>query len=123
MAALTSRVHVGVKVQICPAGPHALQAGPDARTANANTGPAPARHAAPCAPLPQIGNVQIRQHRAAAYHAIYRVDDQLLVSQHAYAIPPQHAPVLRLQHAESATMAPMYLAEFERIWARSSPVR
>ena len=118
MAVLASRVHAGVRVRICLAGTRELRAGPDARTANADTG-----HAAVCAPLRQISGVHIRQYQAATYHSIYRVDDQLLVSQHAYGIPLQQAPVLRLQHAESATMAPVYLAEFERIWSESSPAQ
>jgi transcriptional regulator with XRE-family HTH domain len=120
MAVLASRVHAGVRVRICLAGTHGLRAGPDARTANADTGPTPAGHAAP---LPQIDGVHIRQCQAVTYHSIYRIDDQFLVSQHAYGIPPQETPVLRLQHAGSATMAPMYLAEFERIWSESSPVQ
>ena len=123
MAVLASRVHAGVRVRICLAGTHGLRAGPDSKTANADTGPAPAGHAAICAPLRQIGGVHIRQYPAATYHTTYRADDQLLVSQHAYGIPLQQAPVLRLQHAESATMAPMYLAEFERIWSESSPIQ
>jgi len=40
-----------------------------------------------CAPLRQIGEAQIRQHRATTYHSIYRADNQLLVSQHGYGIP------------------------------------
>ena len=121
MAALIDRARAGVRVRICLARTHGLRAGPDARTAD-DAGPAPAGHAAPCAPLRQIGNVQIRQYQATTYHSIYRVDDQLLVSQHAYGIPLQETPVLRLQHAGSATMVPMYLAEFERIWAESNSI-
>lgn len=122
MAALASTVHAGVRVRICLAGTQGLRGGPDARIANADTGTAPTGHAAICAPLRQMGGVHIRQYPAATYHMIYRADNQLLVSQHAYGIPPQQAPVLRLQHEGGATMAPMYLAEFERIWAESSPV-
>jgi transcriptional regulator with XRE-family HTH domain len=122
MAALTDRVRSGVSARVCLAGMYGLHAGPRAKTFHGDTEPShAARHAALCALLRQIGGVQIRQYQAAAYHAIYRADNQLLVSQHAYGVPPQQTPVLRLQHAEGATMVFTYLAEFERIWAQSSP--
>jgi transcriptional regulator with XRE-family HTH domain len=123
MAALAGRARTEVKVRICIAGTCEPQAEPNAATVHGDTEPpTAAEHAALWVPLRQIGEVEIRQHQATTYHSIYRADNQLLVSQHAYGIPPQQAPVLRLQNAAGATMAPVYLAEFERIWAESSPV-
>jgi len=74
-------------VRICLAGTHWLRAASGARTVNTATRPTPVGRAVLCAPLRQIGEAQIRQHRATTYHSIYRADNQLLVSQHGYGIP------------------------------------
>ena len=47
-------------------------------------------------------------------------EQQAAVSQHTYGISPERAPALRLQRAGDASMASMYIAEFERLWAESS---
>jgi hypothetical protein len=52
--------------------------------------------------------VQIRLHRGVLYNSIYRADDQLLVSQHAYGIADQRAPVLHLRSAVGGDLVTAY---------------
>jgi hypothetical protein len=66
--------------------------------------------------------VEIRLHRAALYSSIYQADDHLLVSQHAYGIPDERAPVLYLRPADDGDLAATYLDAFERIWAGALPL-
>ena len=117
MAALAGRAHAGVKVRVCLAAMHGPREGEATRPSDAGIG----GHAVLRAPLRKAGDVQVRQCLAAAYHSIYRVDDQLVVSQHAYGIPAQQSPVIWLQHTAGSTMVPVYLAEFERLWAGGLP--
>jgi transcriptional regulator with XRE-family HTH domain len=65
---------------------------------------------------------EIRSHRAVLYNSIYRADNQLLVTQHAYGIPSEREPVLYLRSAIDGDMAATYLEAFERVWAGALPV-
>ena len=67
--------------------------------------------------------VEIRLHRAVLYNSIYRADDQLLVSQHAYGIPDERAPVLYLRPADDGDLVATYLDAFERIWTGALPLQ
>jgi len=49
--------------------------------------------------------VQIRLHQGVLYNSIYRADDQLLVSQHAYGIAHKRLPVLYLRSAADGDLA------------------
>jgi transcriptional regulator with XRE-family HTH domain len=67
-------------------------------------------------------NVEIRLHRAVLYNSIYRVDDQLIVSQNAYGIPVAHAPVFRLRDTGDGEMSALYRESFEFMWGAAIPV-
>jgi hypothetical protein len=67
-------------------------------------------------------SVQIRLHRAVLYNFIYRADDQLLVSQHAYGIPDERAPVLYLRSAADGDLVTTYADAFDRIWTGALPL-
>jgi hypothetical protein len=69
------------------------------------------------APLREKGLVQIRLYQGMAYSSICYADDELLVSQLAYGIPPGRAPVLHLRRLEGADMGAAYLDAFEHTWA------
>ena len=73
--------------------------------------------------LRESGGVEIRLHRAVLYNSIYQADDQLLVSQHAYGIPDERAPVLYLRPADDGDLVAMYLDAFERIWTGALPLK
>ena len=72
--------------------------------------------------LRENGTVEIRLHRAVLYNSIYQADDQLLVSQHAYGIPDERAPVLYLRAADDGDLIATYLDAFERIWTGALPL-
>ena len=71
--------------------------------------------------LRENAGVEIRLHRAVLYNSIYRADDQMLVSQHAYGIFGGRAPVLYLRSADDGDLAATYLDAFERIWTGALP--
>jgi transcriptional regulator with XRE-family HTH domain len=73
------------------------------------------------APLRENGDVEIRLHQGVVYNSIYYADDQMLVSQRAYGIPSESAPVLHLERAEDSDMATAYLDVFESSWAAAVP--
>jgi len=118
LAVLGRKARTGVGVRIClahPAGPCVPERGAEHGTGEG--GAARVRRALDLyAPLRESGGVQIRLHRATMYNSIYRADDQLLVSQHAYGIPVERAPVFHLRRIEDGEMVATYLESFERIW-------
>ena len=70
-------------------------------------------------PLPEKGQIQIRQHRGTLYSSIYHADEQFLVSQHAYGILAGQAPVLHLRRVEGGDMTTAYLDAFEHAWSEA----
>jgi hypothetical protein len=69
--------------------------------------------------LRQVASIEIRIHRMTLYNSIYRADDELLCSQHAYGIPASRSPVLHLQHRSNDDLARAYLDSFNQIWDTS----
>jgi transcriptional regulator with XRE-family HTH domain len=67
-------------------------------------------------------NVEIRLHQAVLYSSIYRADDQLIISQHAYGVPAAQAPVFRLRDTGDGEMAALYRDSFEYVWANAVPL-
>ena len=122
---LAHRIQAGVRVRICvrdPAAPHipgnaAAQFTDDALAARARN--ALARHE----PLREVRGVEIRLHRDVPYNSIYRADNELLVSQHAYGVPAGRAPVLYLRRTDGGDMVATYLASFESVWSRARPLK
>ena len=74
------------------------------------------------AQLRDNGTAEIRLHRAVMYNSIYQADDQLLISQHAYGIPDERAPVLYLRSADDGDLVATYRDVFERIWTGALPL-
>lgn len=72
--------------------------------------------------LRETENVEIRLHQTVLYNSIYRVDDKLLVNQHAYGVPAAHSPIFSLRKAEGDDMFSGYLNSFERIWSFAAPL-
>lgn len=66
--------------------------------------------------------MEIRLHRAIIYNSIYQAVDQLLVSQHAYGIADERAPVLCLRAADDGDLIATYLHVVERIWTDTPPL-
>lgn len=124
LRALAGRAQAGVRIRIClrdPDGPFVAE-----RVSRPGAGDATAteiREAlALFGQLRESSGVDIRLHRAALYNSIYRADDQLLVSQHAYGIPDVRAPVLHLRPAEHGDLITTYSDSFEHIWTDAVPL-
>jgi len=118
MELLTERVRCGVRVQIClnmssmsSLSHLSASAGDEATTAD------PRDELAVYVPLREKERVELRLQRRLVYSSIYRGDDQLLVSQHAYGVAVDQAPVLYLQRAEGGDLADAYLGAFAQAWA------
>jgi transcriptional regulator with XRE-family HTH domain len=72
--------------------------------------------------LRQLHSVQIRMHRTHLNSAIYRSDDELLVSPQAFGVPAKQVPVLRLRRmSNDCEIVRTYLESFDRIWSSSQP--
>jgi phosphatidylserine/phosphatidylglycerophosphate/cardiolipin synthase-like enzyme len=121
---LADRAQDGVRVRICLRDPDwpvtaegsAGQGASDAATAEIREALALFRR------LRASAGVEIRLHRAVLYNSIYRADNQLLVSQHAYGIPGERAAVLHLRPANDGDLVATYLDAFERICTGALPL-
>jgi transcriptional regulator with XRE-family HTH domain len=113
LTTLTNLAGSGVQERICLADPDC----PGGSDAAGHTREALSRYI----DLRQIHGAQIRLHRTPLSSAMYRADDELLVSQQAFAIPARQAPVLRLRRTDDSDMATTYLKSFDRIWASAQP--
>jgi transcriptional regulator with XRE-family HTH domain len=121
---LAGRARDGVRVRIClrdPDGPVTAEHG--AGDGSSDVWAAGIREAlGTFGLLREKGGVEIRLHRAVLYNSIYQADDQLLVSQHAYGISDERAPVLYLRSADDGDLVATYLDAFERIWTGALPL-
>jgi transcriptional regulator with XRE-family HTH domain len=115
---LANRARAGARVRICLCNPTLqITAENDSGEGPSDAGPAEIRDALDLfGGLRQIG-AEIRLHRAVLYNSIYRADNQLLITQHVYGIPPEREPVLCLRSAVAGDIATTYIDSFERIWA------
>lgn len=111
-AALRERTQAGVQLRICLRDPDLLES----RYLAASIRGALDRYRQ----LRDSGDVEIRLHRATLINSIYRADEELLVTQHAFGIPSQRAPVLHLHRTDSNDMVSTYLESFYRIWTEAS---
>jgi hypothetical protein len=125
LATLADKARTGVSVRICLRDPGAPDvAGNVAESASDNTLAVRVRDAlVQYGPLREGGGVEVRLHRDVLYGAIYRADDELLVSQHAYGIPAGRAPVVYLRRAGDGDLVAAYLESFEQIWASARPLK
>jgi transcriptional regulator with XRE-family HTH domain len=113
LATLTNRAEAGVQERICLTDPD----WPGASDAPDHTRKALSQYK----DLGQARSVQIRLHRTPLNNAIYHADDELLVSQQAFGIPPRQTPVLCLRRTDDGGTVTRYLESFDRIWTTSQP--
>jgi transcriptional regulator with XRE-family HTH domain len=114
LAILTHRAKAGVQQRICLSHPD----WPGASDVPDHTREALCRHAHLC----QVHNVQVRTYRAPLNNAIYRVDDELLISPQAFGIPAGRTPVLRLHGTVDSDMITTYFESFDHIWSSAQPL-
>lgn len=74
-------------------------------------------------PMAKSENIEIRLHQTVLYNSIYRVDDQLLVNQHAHGIPAAYSPVFCFRESNGGDMTSAYIDSFERVWMAALPLQ
>lgn len=120
---LADRGHADTVIRIALADPETPLADGNGDESISDAAPARVRRTLTLyRPVAELENAQIRLHRAALCHSIYRADDQLLVQQHAYGVPGALAPVFCLRDAGDGEMAALYRDSFERVWADARPL-
>lgn len=122
---LAAKSHEAVRVRIALGDPdcsHVAERGEEEGIGEAM--PAKVRNALTLfRPLAEVDGIEIRLHQAVLYNSIYRVDDRLLVNQHAYGTPAAYSPVFGLNRAGGDDMADSYMRSLERIWDGALPLR
>jgi len=114
LATLADRAKVGVQERICLRDP--------GRPQQSNMQGYNRAALSPHTDLRRLANIQVRIHHIALSSAIYRADDELLISQQVFGIPAAQRPVLHLRQANGSDMATTYLEIFDRIWDRAQPL-
>jgi hypothetical protein len=71
--------------------------------------------------LPNTG-VEIRIHSVPLYNAVYRFDDQMLVTPYLYRLHGYQHPLLHLKRLGPAGVFEAYAQQFEAIWAESKSI-
>ena len=116
---LAAKGRAGIAVRICLIDPGPVsEPGQDSGRGRASASRKPVLAEA----LSGMGAcVAIRRRTGPLYAAVYRADDELLVSQGAYGIPSAQAPVLHLRGHADGSLAAAYVESFERLWADQKP--
>ena len=118
---LADRARAGARLRICLRSPDTAALA-DTREGAGNAGAAEIHQALALFGVLRENGAEITLHRVVLYNSIYRADDQLLITQHAYGIHREREPVLYLRSAAAGDMATTYVDAFERIWAGALPV-
>jgi transcriptional regulator with XRE-family HTH domain len=74
-------------------------------------------------PLSSTLGVEIRYHSIPLYNALYRFDDQMLVTPYLYKLRGYQHPMLHLKRLGPAGVFESYAQQFEAIWNDSRPIR
>jgi transcriptional regulator with XRE-family HTH domain len=114
LTALTDRAKAGVQERLCLRDPNWSE--PDA--AADLTRKALTRFA----DLNESHSVQIRLCRVFLNNAIYRADNDLLISQQAFGIPGEQMPVIHVRQTARSDLALVYLQSFDSIWSAAQPL-
>ncbi len=72
-------------------------------------------------PLFSSDGVEIRYHGAPLYNALYRFDDQMLITPYLYKLHGYQHPLLHLKRLGPAGLFESYAQQFEAIWTESRP--
>jgi hypothetical protein len=73
-------------------------------------------------PLFSTAGFEIRYHWVPLYNAVYRFDDQMLVTPYLYRLHGYQHPLLHLKRLGPAGLFEPYAQQFEAIWNESRPV-
>lgn len=118
---LAGKAQAGIAVRICLVGPGLANGARCEETGQAHAGASDGALALAEA-LSGCGSpAEIRLRNGPLYTAIYRADEELLVSQRVYGVPDRQTPILRVRGVAEGSLAAAYLASFERLWASQQP--
>lgn len=72
---------------------------------------------------PTLSNmaVELRYHSVPLYNALYRFDDQMLVTPYLYRLRGYQHPLLHLKRLAPAGIFESYAQQFEAIWTDARP--
>jgi hypothetical protein len=73
-------------------------------------------------PLLSNPGVEVRYHGVPLYNALYRFDDQMLVTPYLYRLHGYQHPLLHLKRLGPAGIFESYAQQFEAIWTESHPI-
>ena len=73
-------------------------------------------------PLLANSGIEIRFHGVPLYNAIYRFDDEMLVTPYLYRLHGYQHPLLQLKRLGPAGIFESYAQQFEAIWAETQPM-
>ncbi len=73
-------------------------------------------------PLLSNPGVEIRYHGVPLYNALYRFDDQMLVTPYLYRLHGYQHPLLHLKRLGPAGIFESYAQQFEAIWTEARPI-
>ena len=73
-------------------------------------------------PLLSNPGVEVSYHGVPLYNALYRFDDQMLVTPYLYRLHGYQHPLLHLKRLGPAGIFESYAQQFEAIWTESQPI-
>jgi len=74
-------------------------------------------------PLLSNPGIEVRLHTVPLYNAVYRFDDQMIVTPYLYKLHGFQHPLLQLRRRGSAGIFEAYARQFEAVWAEFSAAR
>jgi hypothetical protein len=72
--------------------------------------------------LDGVPGVEMRLHNVHLYNAIYRLDDEMLVTPYLYGLHGFQHPLLQLRRLGPYGIFASYAEQFDRIWEGAKPV-
>ena len=72
--------------------------------------------------LDGVPGVEMRLHNVHLYNAIYRLDDEMLVTPYLYGLHGFQHPLLHLRRLGPYGIFASYAEQFDRIWEGAKPV-
>jgi hypothetical protein len=67
------------------------------------------------------GVIEVRLHGCTLYASLFRYDDEIMVTAHAFGEPASANPTLHLRRLDGGQVAAHYMDSFERVWETAKP--
>lgn len=73
-------------------------------------------------PLRDVDGIEFRLHETCLYNSIFRSDDDMIVTMHAYGVAGSNAPTVHLRRVPGGDMFSLHQETFEKIWDDAMPL-